>query len=113
MWKAAKPIVDLGKKHGILTASYGGQTPVARVPGGPVDPVLSTIRERLEKTRGAPVSAGQVLSKWLLQKGAIVITYAQLSFPHVRLSLICSLFLSQDDFEAEPNQRIPRYREGS
>ncbi|KAJ2920894.1 hypothetical protein H1R20_g16199, partial [Candolleomyces eurysporus] len=74
VWKAAQPIVDLGKKHGILTASYGGQTPVARVPGGPIDPVLSTVRERLEKTRGAPVSAGQVLSKWILQKGAIVIT---------------------------------------
>lgn len=74
MWKAAQPIVQFGQEHGIVTASYGGQTPIARVPGGPVDPVIASLRERLEKTRGGPVSAGQVLTKWLVQKGVIVVT---------------------------------------
>ncbi|GLB34839.1 putative aldo/keto reductase family protein [Lyophyllum shimeji] len=74
VWKAAEPIVNFNKQHGIVTASYGGQTPVARVQGGPIDEVLERIRERLEKTRGQPVTSGQVLSKWLLQKGAIVVT---------------------------------------
>ncbi|KAF8077808.1 NADP-dependent oxidoreductase domain-containing protein [Lyophyllum atratum] len=74
VWKAAEPIVNLGKEHGIMTASYGGQTPIVRVPEGPVNEVLPRIRERLEKTRGQPVSSSQVLSKWLLQKGAIVVT---------------------------------------
>ncbi|KAF5380823.1 hypothetical protein D9615_004083 [Tricholomella constricta] len=74
VWKAVEPIVNLGKEHGIVTASYGGLTPVARVSGGPLDEVLSHIRGRLEKTRGQPVTSGQVLSKWLLQKGFIVVT---------------------------------------
>ncbi|KAG5637137.1 hypothetical protein H0H81_005666 [Sphagnurus paluster] len=74
VWKAAEPIVNFGKEHGIVTASYGGQTPIVRAPGGPVDEVLSGIREGLEKTRGQPVTSGQVLSKWLLHKGAIVVT---------------------------------------
>lgn len=74
VWEAAEPVVNLGKQHGIVTASYGGQTPIARVPGGPVDEVVSSIRERLEKTGAQPVTSGQVLSKWLLQKGVIVVT---------------------------------------
>lgn len=74
MWKAAQPIVKFGQEHGIVTASFGGQTPLVRAAGGPADGVISTIRERLEKTRGQSVSSGQVLSKWILQKGAIVVT---------------------------------------
>ncbi|TFK42440.1 NADP-dependent oxidoreductase domain-containing protein [Crucibulum laeve] len=74
VWKAAEPIVALGKKHGIVPASYGGLTPIVRVPGGPVDSVVETVRSRLEKTRGASVSAGQVLTKWILHKGAFVVT---------------------------------------
>jgi diketogulonate reductase-like aldo/keto reductase len=74
VWKAARAIVEFGQEHGIVTASYGGQTPIVRVAGGPVDGVLSTIRQRLEKTRGQPVSSSQVLTKWILQKGAIVVT---------------------------------------
>lgn len=47
-----------------------------RAAGGPLDPALASVRERLEKTHGAPVSTGQVLTKWLLQKDAVVVTYA-------------------------------------
>ncbi|KAG5639783.1 hypothetical protein DXG03_003563, partial [Asterophora parasitica] len=73
VWKAAEPIVTFGKEHGIITASYSGQTPVARG-AGPLDDVLPRIRDRLEKTRGHPVTSGQVLSKWLIQKDVIVVT---------------------------------------
>ncbi|KIM48887.1 hypothetical protein M413DRAFT_438061 [Hebeloma cylindrosporum] len=74
VWKAAEPIVKLAQEHGIVIESYSGQTPVARVQGGPLDEVLAQIRERLEKTRGKAVTTGQVLSKWLLQKDIVVVT---------------------------------------
>ncbi|KAF8643758.1 hypothetical protein AX16_008777 [Volvariella volvacea WC 439] len=74
VWKAAHPIVDYCKEHGILVASYGGQTPLVRAGGGPLDPCLPAIRARLEKVRGKPVALGQVLSKWILQKGSIIVT---------------------------------------
>jgi len=75
VWASSKPIVDFAKQNGIVIESYGGQAPVARVPGGPVDPVLQSVRVRLQETRGAPVTAGQVLSKWLVQRGIVVVTY--------------------------------------
>jgi diketogulonate reductase-like aldo/keto reductase len=69
--------VDFCKKHGIVVASYGGQTPIVRPPEQPLSlsDVLSTIQERLEKTRGQTVTLGQVLQKWILRKGAIVVTW--------------------------------------
>jgi diketogulonate reductase-like aldo/keto reductase len=68
--------VEFCKEHGIVVASYGGQTPIVRAPEKslPLNDVLSTIRERLAELRGQPVTLGQVLSKWILQKGAIVVT---------------------------------------
>ncbi|KAF5373653.1 hypothetical protein D9758_000690 [Tetrapyrgos nigripes] len=72
--KAAQPTLDFCKERDIVIESYGGLTPVARVPGGPVDPVITAIAERLSKETGTVVNSGQVLSKWLLQKGIIVIT---------------------------------------
>ncbi|KAG6860950.1 hypothetical protein C0995_005614 [Termitomyces sp. Mi166 len=74
VWKAAEPIVKFSKEKGIVIASYGGQTPVARVPGGPVDEVLVRIRERIQTTYGQSVTHGQILSKWLIQKDIIVVT---------------------------------------
>jgi diketogulonate reductase-like aldo/keto reductase len=68
------PVVELGEKHGILTASYGGLSPIARSGGGPLDPILETIRKRLESTRSSPVLASQVLMKWMNQQGIVVIT---------------------------------------
>ncbi|KAJ7581080.1 NADP-dependent oxidoreductase domain-containing protein [Mycena floridula] len=72
--KAAQPILDLCKERGITIASYGGLTSVVRAPGGPVDSVVSSIAERLGKTAGRPVSASDVLTKWLLAKDALVVT---------------------------------------
>jgi diketogulonate reductase-like aldo/keto reductase len=76
VWKASQGVVNFCKKHGIVVASYAGQAPIVHPPEKPqaLDGVLSAIRERLEKTRGKPVTLGQVLSKWLLQEGAIVVT---------------------------------------
>jgi diketogulonate reductase-like aldo/keto reductase len=74
VWKAAEPIVKLCQEKGITVASYGGQTPIVRVQGGPLDPVLEKIRARLQTTRGEPVTTGQVLTKWVLQKNAFAIT---------------------------------------
>jgi diketogulonate reductase-like aldo/keto reductase len=74
VWKANKTVVEFGKKHGIVTAAFGGLTPIVRAPEGPLTDVLTAIRERLEKTYGKAVTPGQVLTKWIMQKGAIVIT---------------------------------------
>ncbi|KAF8212035.1 NADP-dependent oxidoreductase domain-containing protein [Mycena galopus ATCC 62051] len=74
VWKAAEPIVKYGLENGGITvASYGGLSPLVRAAGGPVDQVLVPIAERLGSF-GKPVTLAQVLSKWILQKGAIVVT---------------------------------------
>jgi len=68
------PIHEFNKKHGILTTSFGGLSPIVRAKGGPLDPVLASIRERLESNSDRPVTEGQVLGKWLLQKGIVFIS---------------------------------------
>ncbi|KAJ7510050.1 NADP-dependent oxidoreductase domain-containing protein [Mycena galericulata] len=74
IWKAAEPVVKYCLEHGITPESYGGLSPLVRAPGGPVDEVLPAIEERLGKELGRPVTSSQVLSKWISQKGAIVVT---------------------------------------
>ncbi|KAK7467294.1 hypothetical protein VKT23_004351 [Stygiomarasmius scandens] len=74
VWKAAQPTIEFCKEKGIVLESYGGLTPVARVPDGPVQPVITAIADRLSKETGKTVSPGQVLSKWLLQEGIIIVT---------------------------------------
>ncbi|KAI0831295.1 Aldo/keto reductase [Trametes gibbosa] len=74
VYKASLPVLELQKKHNIVTESYGGLTPIVRHKGGPVDPVLSTIRARLEKDTGKTVSEGQVLGLWLRAQGVVEVT---------------------------------------
>ncbi|KAG1827171.1 NADP-dependent oxidoreductase domain-containing protein [Suillus subaureus] len=74
VWKALQPNLAIHDQYKIVTSSYGGLSPLFRGKGGPLDPVVEQIRARLEKTRGAPVSDGQVLNKWLQQKGVLVVT---------------------------------------
>ncbi|KAI0709225.1 Aldo/keto reductase [Earliella scabrosa] len=74
VYKASVPLLELHKKHNIVTTSYGGLTPIVRQPGGPVDPVLTSIRQRLEKDTGKTVTAGQVLGLWLRNQGIPEIT---------------------------------------
>ncbi|KAG8872763.1 hypothetical protein FRB97_007359 [Tulasnella sp. 331] len=72
--EAARPILALQEKHGILTVSYGGLTPLHKFKGGPIDPILSTIRERYSKDHGIDISEEQILTKWTLAKGVLPIT---------------------------------------
>ena len=74
VWKALGPNLEIHEKYGIVTSSYGGLSPLVRGKGGPLDPVVEQIRVRLENTWGSPVSDGQVLHKWLQQKGVLVVT---------------------------------------
>jgi diketogulonate reductase-like aldo/keto reductase len=74
VWKALGPNLALHEKYRIVTSSYGGLSPIVRGKGGPLDPVVERIRARLEKTWGSHVSDGQVLHKWLQQKGVLVVT---------------------------------------
>jgi hypothetical protein len=67
-------VIALHKEHNIVTSSYGGLSPLFRAQGGPLDPVIERIRERLESTRGQPVSSSQVLNKWLQYHGILVVT---------------------------------------
>ncbi|KAH9854220.1 Aldo/keto reductase [Lenzites betulinus] len=74
VYKAALPVLELQKKHNIVTESYGGLTPIVRHKGGPVDPILATIRARLEKDTGKTVSEGQVLGLWLRAQDVVEVT---------------------------------------
>ncbi|KAG0700146.1 hypothetical protein DFH29DRAFT_933744 [Suillus ampliporus] len=47
--------------------------PLFRAPRGTVDPVIETIRTRLEFTRGEPVARSQVLNKLFQQHSILVI----------------------------------------
>ncbi|KAH9056898.1 NADP-dependent oxidoreductase domain-containing protein [Lactarius vividus] len=64
-WKEA---LEFSAKHGIVTEAYGSLAPITKYPGGPVDPVLSTIARRIG---GTP---GQVIFKWAHAKGFVVVT---------------------------------------
>jgi diketogulonate reductase-like aldo/keto reductase len=74
--KALEPVLKLHEKYGIVTASFGGQTPLLphRVSGGPVKGVLETIAEDLSKSERRSITAGQVLMKWMLQRGVVVVS---------------------------------------
>jgi len=73
--KSAAPIVEFNTKHGIVTESYGGQTSIVKQPGGPVDPVVAKIKQRLIDTTGNPkITEGQVLLKWLEAKDMVALT---------------------------------------
>lgn len=72
--KYALPILEIHKKHNIVLASYGGQTPVTKKKDGPVTPELQRIAESLESKTGKKVTPGQVLLKWLDAKEAIAVT---------------------------------------
>ncbi|KAH9033515.1 NADP-dependent oxidoreductase domain-containing protein [Lactarius pseudohatsudake] len=63
-----KEVLEFSAKHGIVTEAYGSLAPITTYPGGPVDPVLSTIARRIG---GTP---GQVIFKWVHAKGFVVVT---------------------------------------
>ena len=79
VYKWSEDVMEYHKKHGIVTTSYGGLTPIVRHKGGPVDPILAKIRERLEKESGKTVTEGQVLGLWLKALDVVQITYVMRS----------------------------------
>ncbi|KAF8590067.1 Aldo/keto reductase [Ramaria rubella] len=72
--KVTKPLLELHKRHGIVTESYGGLAPITTNPGGPVDPVLETVQEAVQNRRGSTVTQAQVLIKWLQAKEIVIVT---------------------------------------
>ncbi|OCH92212.1 Aldo/keto reductase [Obba rivulosa] len=74
VFKASQPVVEFMKKHNIRPTSYGGLSPITRKKGGPLDPVLVSVKESVSKRAGQPVNEGQVLQLWLRTKGIPAIT---------------------------------------
>ena len=74
VYKDLLPSLELQKQYGIVTASYGGLTPIVRFKGGPLDPVLTSIAKRLSDTTGKPFGEAQVLYLWQRAKGVVVVT---------------------------------------
>jgi diketogulonate reductase-like aldo/keto reductase len=74
--KAAEPILKLHEKYGIVTASYGGQTPLLehRVSDSSVRRVLGEIASKLSASEGRMVTPGQVLFKWMRQRNIVIVT---------------------------------------
>ena len=67
-------MLELQKQYGIVTASYGGLSPIFRFNGGPLDPVLTSIAKRLSDTTGKPFNEAQVLFLWQREKGVVIVT---------------------------------------
>ncbi|THH13681.1 hypothetical protein EW146_g6575 [Bondarzewia mesenterica] len=63
-----KEVLEYSAKHGIIIEAYGSLAPITTYPNGPVQPVLATISKRIG---GSPA---QVIFKWVLAKGAVVVT---------------------------------------
>ncbi|KAF8558199.1 hypothetical protein OG21DRAFT_1504579, partial [Imleria badia] len=85
-WQSIQTLIGLHKTHNIVTSSYGGLSPLSRAQGGPLDPVIYKIRARLEATRGRHVTDGQVLNKWLQQRGIRVAEFRIAHHPRPRES---------------------------
>jgi len=67
-WAQMKDLVAFSTQHGIVTEAYSSLTPITRTPGGPVDPVLVAIGQRLGAT------PAQVIFAWLKRKGVVIVT---------------------------------------
>jgi hypothetical protein len=67
--------MDAQKEHNIVMSSFGGLSPIVRLKGGPLDPVLEQIAKRVHESSGKPVTDAQVLQLWLRNKGVPCITY--------------------------------------
>lgn len=74
-----KALLAYHAEHKIITASYGGLTPIIPHHSGPSS--LETSREALKvvlnnarEKRGPEVTQNQILLKWLQQKGFLAVT---------------------------------------
>lgn len=108
MFKATQPVLEFMKKHDILATSYCGLVPLTKCPGGPVDPVLTAIRERLERDTGTQVTAGQVLGLWLRYQGIPQITSVNEVAQSTR-GFLTHRGIPQDKLEARARQGVYRH----
>ncbi|KAJ3566804.1 hypothetical protein NP233_g6773 [Leucocoprinus birnbaumii] len=70
-----EPVLELQKKHRIVTQSYGTLTPLLRHPtGGPLKPVLTNIATRLSKESGELIDEAIVLLLWARSQGVVVVS---------------------------------------
>ncbi|KAI5117359.1 hypothetical protein M0805_002473 [Coniferiporia weirii] len=67
-WAQNKDLVEYAAKQGIILEAYSSLTPITQQPGGPVDPVLKSIGERIGAT------PAQVIFAWVKSKGAVIVT---------------------------------------
>jgi diketogulonate reductase-like aldo/keto reductase len=95
--KESQPILDFQKDHEIVTSSYGGLSPINRLKGGPIDPVLEAITQRMRDLAGKPVTEAQVLQLWLRKKGVPCITYV---YP-ANISALCKLMCNSTSSKPE------------
>jgi len=65
---ASLPLLEIHKKYKIMTASYGGLSPLFRAEGNPLSAQLAMIRARLS------VTDAQILQLWLIAKGSLAVT---------------------------------------
>jgi len=70
VYKQLTPLLELQKKEGIITESFGGFSPLFRNKDGPVNGVLGSIAKRY----GSGATEGQILLKWLEAKGVVAVT---------------------------------------
>ncbi|KXN87087.1 NADPH-dependent conjugated polyketone reductase C1 [Leucoagaricus sp. SymC.cos] len=70
-----EPVLEIHKKHGIITESYGSLTPLIRHPtGGPLRAALEMISTRISTTAGKQVNPTAVLLLWIRAQGAVAVT---------------------------------------
>ncbi|KAF4620350.1 hypothetical protein D9613_001201 [Agrocybe pediades] len=70
-----EPVLELQKKHGIVTESYGALGPTLRHPtGGPLKPVLKRISERISQVVGKKLDENVVLLLWTRATGVVAVT---------------------------------------
>ncbi|KAI5116218.1 hypothetical protein M0805_006769 [Coniferiporia weirii] len=77
--KSLSPLLEYSREQGIVTASYGGLTPI--LPARLKDPVIASackkiasILDNLAAKRGKGATQNQILLKWLQAEGVIAVT---------------------------------------
>lgn len=76
--KKLEPLIKFSNDHGIITASYGGLTPILPSRGAKeldeVRPKILAVIDKLAKARGAEVTQNQILLKWLQKRNILAVT---------------------------------------
>ncbi|THH11990.1 hypothetical protein EW145_g299 [Phellinidium pouzarii] len=83
--KSRTPLLEYSREHGIVTASYGGLTPVLSDRMGKSDfeslrAQIGNTLDKLAAARGPAVTQNQVLLKWLQAEGVIAVTTTSQEF---------------------------------